>query len=186
LNFLPRSISATGWQDRRAFAIPMQYSLIDRIVELRPKQALTAIKCLSLAEEYLADHFPLFPVMPGVLMLEALTQSAAWLIRASEDFAHSMVVLREARNVKYADFVEPGEVLTLRVEQLRQNERRAWFKAAGTVDDRPAVTARLEMERYNLADTCPARAALDAFTRQRMRNRFDLLTRGGPIPSHVG
>ena len=59
----------------------MRFVLIDRIVEVRPGQSLVAVKNLSLAEEYLADHFPGFPVMPGVLMLEALTQAGAWLIR---------------------------------------------------------------------------------------------------------
>ena len=64
----------------------MRFVLIDRIQEIVPGQSLTAVKNLSLAEEYLADHFPGFPVMPGVLMLEAMTQSAAWLVRSTEDF----------------------------------------------------------------------------------------------------
>ncbi|MGD9644825.1 MAG: beta-hydroxyacyl-ACP dehydratase, partial [Pirellulales bacterium] len=75
----------------------MRFTLIDRIVECEPWQKIAARKNLTLAEEYLADHFPGFPVMPGVLMLEAMTQAGAWLVRASEDFRHSMVVLREAR-----------------------------------------------------------------------------------------
>ena len=49
--------------------------------------AWSRVKNLSLAEEYLSDHFPGFPVMPGVLMLEALTQAGAWLVRELEDFA---------------------------------------------------------------------------------------------------
>ena len=51
----------------------MRFVLIDRIQEIVPGQSLTAVKNLSLAEEYLADHFPGFPVMPGVLMLEGMT-----------------------------------------------------------------------------------------------------------------
>ena len=49
---------------------PMRFSLIDRIVELEPCVRITAVKTLTMTEEYLADHFPHFPVMPGVLMLE--------------------------------------------------------------------------------------------------------------------
>ncbi len=86
----------------------MRFKLLDRIVDLKPGVSITAVKGLALAEDYLADHFPQFPVMPGVFMLEALTQASAWLIRVTENFQHSMVVLREARNVKYADFVAPG------------------------------------------------------------------------------
>ena len=50
----------------------MRFHLLDRIVEVRPGEALRAVKNLTLGEEYLADHFPTFPVMPGVLMLETL------------------------------------------------------------------------------------------------------------------
>ena len=57
----------------------MRFTLVDRILELQAGQEITAVKNLSLAEEYLADHFPLFPVLPGVLMLEAMTQAGAWL-----------------------------------------------------------------------------------------------------------
>src|SRR3972149_10441021 len=90
----------------------MRFSLIDRIDELEPAERIAAVKTLSMAEEYVADHFPGFPVMPGVLMLEAMAEAGAWLVRAQEDFAHSMVVLRKASNVKYGQFVEPGAALT--------------------------------------------------------------------------
>ena len=86
----------------------MRFNLLDRIVEVQPGQALRAVKNLTLGEEYLADHFPTFPVMPGVLMLETLVEAGAWLLRLSDDFRHSLVVLREARNVKYGSFMEPG------------------------------------------------------------------------------
>src|SRR5690349_23967185 len=106
----------------------MRFLLVDRITELTPGQSIGAVKNLSLAEEYLADHFPGFPVMPGVLMLEALTQAGAWLIRATEDFAHSVIVLKSARTIKYGSFVEPGRQLQLRVEMAELGEREATFK----------------------------------------------------------
>ena len=59
----------------------MQFTLIDRILGLESGRRIVAIKNLTLAEEYLAEHFPGFPVMPGVLMLEAIAQASAWLIR---------------------------------------------------------------------------------------------------------
>lgn len=62
----------------------MRFTLVDKVVELEPGRRIVAIKNLSLAEEYLADHFPGFPVMPGVFMLEAMTQASAWLIRAGK------------------------------------------------------------------------------------------------------
>ena len=70
----------------------MQFILIDQITELNEDSDITAIKALSIAEEYLRDHFPLFPVMPGVLMLEGLFQASAWLVRQSENFSNSMIM----------------------------------------------------------------------------------------------
>jgi len=153
----------------------MRFTLVDKIVELVPGERITAVKSLTLAEEYLGDHFPRFPVLPGVLMLEALTQASAWLVRASEDFAHSVVVLKEARNVKYADFVEPGRTLTLVAEILEQDAHETKLKAVGTVDGRQAVAARLVIERYNQADRYPFRAGVDGHLRRKMRTLFATL-----------
>lgn len=150
----------------------MRFALIDRVDELQPGARIVARKNLSLAEEYLADHFPGFPVMPGVLMLEAMTQAGAWLIRASEDFVHSVVLLKEARNVRYGNFVEPGETLRIEAEWVKQDERTTTLKAAGTVDGAATVSARLILERYNLADTHPARADADAVIVQHLREQF--------------
>jgi 3-hydroxyacyl-[acyl-carrier-protein] dehydratase len=158
----------------------MRFTLIDRIVELEPGVKISAVKNLSMAEEYLADHFPGFPVMPGVLMLEAMTQTGAWLVRASEDFAHSMVTLKEARNVKYANFVEPGQTLTISAEVLDQNERETKLKAQGTVNGVTAVSARLVLERYNLADEDPDRRIADDVVKQGLRELFSLLYRQAP------
>jgi 3-hydroxyacyl-[acyl-carrier-protein] dehydratase len=153
----------------------MRFSLIDRIVELEPGVRITAVKTLTMAEEYLADHFPHFPVMPGVLMLEALTQAGAWLVRASEGFAHSMVVLKQANNIKYAQFVEPGHTLTVTAELLKLEDGEARLKATGTCDGRIIVSARLTLACYNLADADPQHAATDAATVEDLRNQFVLL-----------
>ena len=63
----------------------MRFNLIDKIVEVQAGVSLKALKNLTLGEEYLADHFPTFPVMPGVLMLQTLVEAGAWLLRISED-----------------------------------------------------------------------------------------------------
>ena len=75
----------------------MKFVLIDRILELESGKRITAQKSLSLAEEYLSEHFPKFPVLPGVLMLEALVQASAWIVRERLDFRPSLVLLKEAR-----------------------------------------------------------------------------------------
>ncbi|MCL6503092.1 MAG: beta-hydroxyacyl-ACP dehydratase [Pirellulales bacterium] len=156
----------------------MRFTLIDRVLELEPGVRIVAVKNLSLAEEYLADHFPGFPVMPGVLMLEALVQAGAWLVRVTEQFAHSMVVLKEARNLRYARFVEPGECLRVVVEQLDASAEEVRLRGEGRVGEEMAVSARLVLARYNLADGDASRAEADAVVCQQMRQQFDLLSSG--------
>jgi 3-hydroxyacyl-[acyl-carrier-protein] dehydratase len=139
----------------------MRFNLIDRIVELQPGRSLLAVKNLTLGEEYLADHFPTFPVMPGVLMLETLVEAGAWLLRLSDDFRHSVIVLREARNVKYGTFMEPGRQMTIRVDLVEQDDATATFKGKGETDGQSTVSARFTVARYNLRDRDPALAAVD-------------------------
>ena len=153
----------------------MRFSLIDHIEQLEPGVRITAVKALSLAEEYLADHFPRFPVMPGVLMLEAMTQAGAWLVRASEDFAHSMVVLKEAKGVKYGQFVEPGQTLRVTAEILGQTDRQTVLRVRGVVEGRVTVNGRLVLERYDLSETQPEYAQTDKLVKEKMRALFALL-----------
>src|SRR3954453_1995271 len=94
----------------------MRFNLVDRILEVEPGKRIRIAKNLTLAEEYLADHFPSFPVMPGVLMLQTLVEAGAWLLRITDDFRHSVIVLREARNVKYGAFMQPGKSLIVTAE----------------------------------------------------------------------
>ena len=155
----------------------MRFAFADRVLELQPGVKITTVKALSMAEEYLADHFPRFPVMPGVLMLEAMTQAGAWLVRVSEDFAHSIVVLKEARNVKYADFVQPGQVLHVTAEIMKQDPRETHLKAHGTVDGKLAVSGRLVLERFNLADEQPEQATTDEYLKQHLRDFLTTLYR---------
>ena len=154
----------------------MRFWLLDRICSFEAGKELTAVKTVSLAEEYLADHFPEFPVLPGVFMLEAATQAGAWLVRLSEDYKHSIITLHESRAVKYADFVTPGHMLTMRVEQTGEDERYTKLKFEGTVEGRLSVSGRLVLERYNLADENPSQAGLDERMIAYQRSTENLLT----------
>src|SRR5438105_3755367 len=147
----------------------MRFCLLDRILELEPGVRVTAVKRLRPDEDYLKDHFPRFPVMPGVLMLEAMYQASAWLVRQSEGFAHSVVVLKEARNIKYADFVTPGKELVVTAEIIKQDPTLTTLKAQGTIDGNVAVNGRLVLERFNLADRYPNRRSTDPYLRTEMR-----------------
>src|SRR4051812_21649008 len=112
----------------------MRFNLIDQILEVEPGRVIRAVKNLTLGEEYLADHFPTFPVMPGVLMLQTLVEAGAWLLRITDDFRHSMIVLREAKNVKYGTFMEPGKRMTVTAELVEQDGLLATFKGKGEAE----------------------------------------------------
>jgi len=142
----------------------MRFNLVDRILEVEPGRRIRVVKNLTLGEEYLADHFPTFPVMPGVLMLETLVEAAAWLIRISEGFAHSVIVLREAKNVKYGSFMEPGRNLVVTaelIEPLEASPELATFKGKGEMEGAATVSARITVARYNLRDRNPALREVD-------------------------
>lgn len=155
----------------------MRFHLIDQITVVEPGQRIQVVKNLTLGEEYLADHFPSFPVMPGVLMLETLVEAGAWLLRLSEDFRHSMIVLREAKNVKYGHFMEPGRQMVATVEMTERNDRLASFKGKGEIEGKPSVSARITLETYNLRDQDLGLEAKDQKLIAHFRDLYRLLIR---------
>jgi 3-hydroxyacyl-[acyl-carrier-protein] dehydratase len=133
----------------------MSFFMIDRIVSWEKGKRIVALKTLSLCEEYLADHFPAFPVMPGVLMLEAMAQAAEWLLRLSDDISVHIFLLREVRAVRYGNFVRPGDLLRLQVELLKNEGARYTFKGKGVVGNVDAVTGRFTLVRKELKKLQP-------------------------------
>ena len=135
----------------------MRFTLIDRIEACEPGKSLRGSKFLALGEEYLADHFPKFPVMPGVLMLEALVEAASWLWRATSNYEHSVIVLREVKNVKYGTFMQPGRRMDFTVELMKLASPNATFKGKGVNDaGEMTVSAQFGLHGYNLAERGPA------------------------------
>src|SRR5262245_32679792 len=155
----------------------MRFHLIDRIVEVRPGQTLSAFKNLTLGEEYLADHFPTFPVMPGVLMLQTLVEAGAWLLRLSEDYRHSVVVLREVKNIKYGTFMEPGRRMEVRVDLAERSDGLATIKGKGEMGGQQTVTARIVLATYNLSDRDASLSEVDAGIVTDLRRQCQFLYR---------
>lgn len=155
----------------------MRFHLIDRVEAWEPSKSLRAAKFLALGEEYLADHFPRFPVMPGVLMLQATVEAAAWLWRVTTDFRHPVVVLREVRNVKYGTFMQPGRRMDVTVELTKHDADTATFKGRGADEaGQQTVSAQFTLRGYGLADRGPAGAAADAKLLDHWKARWSLLT----------
>ena len=155
----------------------MKFVLIDKIVSIEADNQITAVKNLSLAEEYLADHFPIFPVLPGVLLLEGLIESGSWLVRKNQDFANSMILLKEAKNVRYKSFAAPGMQIRYSVKAKKIEENVSSFTGEGTVDGESIVQAKFTLRHFNLAEKDPKMASVDGKVIESMRQRFELLKR---------
>jgi len=153
----------------------MRFILIDKVVSLQTGKEIKAVKSVSLAEEYLADHFPTFPVLPGVLLLEGLIESASWLVREAENFAHSMILLAEARNVKYKSFLAPGAQIEYTVQAKTIEETVSSFTGFGLSGGERIVEARFGLRHFNLADEDSTMAAVDAKVIENMKKRWKLL-----------
>ena len=153
----------------------MRFILIDKVVSLEPNCRITAVKNVSLAEEYLADHFPVFPVLPGVLLLEGMVESASWLVRQTENFAHSMILLEQARNVKYKSFLSPSEQIEYTVEAKKIEDSCSSFTAAGYAGDEQIVEARFSLRHFNLAEQDSSMADVDAEVIKNLKQRWKLL-----------
>jgi len=105
----------------------MRFDLVDRVLE-RSDERIVTIKQVTAAEEYLQDHFPTYPVLPGVLMLEAMVQAARELA------GDERLVLGEVRALKYGAFVRPGASIRVEVELAsRGDEGSVSFKGAGSL-----------------------------------------------------
>jgi len=128
----------------------MKFGLIDSIIELTRGERIVAVKAVSLAEEYLGDHFPTFPVLPGVFMLQALAEAGAWLARDALEFAPSVILLRFAKNVTYKSFVKPGNLLRLEVTCRSLAAQESEFEGFGYCRETEVVRARFGLRHFNV------------------------------------
>lgn len=163
----------------------MKFTLVDRVVEVVPAQRIVAVKAVTRAEEYLADHFPTFPVLPGVMMLEAMVEAARWLAWISLDFAHSLILLREAKNVTYKSFVKPGQLLRVEITCRRMEHERSEYAGIGLCQDKEVVKARFTLAHSNLQDKNKELAQLDARLISAARSRWAELA-GGIVATSPG
>ena len=159
----------------------MRFGLIDRVLEVDPAERIVAVKAVSLGEEYLADHFPTFPVLPGVFMLESMVEAASWLVRLTHDFAHSAILLESARGVTYKSFVAPGHLLRVEVTCRRMAREASEFGGVGYRDGVEVVKGRFALKHFNLSARLPGSEALDRRIVEEARKRWALLWRGANI-----
>ncbi len=119
------------------------FMLLDTIEELEPGVKAVAKKCVSYNEPYFAGHFPAEPVMPGVLIVEALAQTGAVAILSQPEFKGKTAYFAAINSAKFKGKVTPGDVLTLETEIIKVKGPIGVGSAKAYVDSKLVTTAEL-------------------------------------------
>jgi 3-hydroxyacyl-[acyl-carrier-protein] dehydratase len=119
------------------------FLLIDRCEDFRPNQSIVGIKCVSVNEPFFQGHFPSYPVMPGVLIVEAMAQTSAVLMSKSLEIdpTGKAIFFMSVDNCRFRAPVRPGDVLRLNVEVTRARGDVFKFRGVATVDGKTAAEA---------------------------------------------
>ncbi|ALS62105.1 MULTISPECIES: 3-hydroxyacyl-ACP dehydratase FabZ [Pandoraea] len=125
--------------------LPHRYPMlmVDRVIALEPHKNIKVIKNVTINEPYFTGHYPQRPVMPGVLIVEALAQAAA-LLTFSEEAVHdenTLYYFVGIENVRFRRPVEPGDQLVLDVDFVKHKRSIYWFKGQALVDGNVAAEA---------------------------------------------
>jgi 3-hydroxyacyl-[acyl-carrier-protein] dehydratase len=126
-------------------ALPHRYPmlLVDRVESLDPDRAIVAVKAVTINEPFFQGHFPARPIMPGVLIVEALAQAAGILAVQSLGLAGSgkLVYFMAIENAKFRQPVEPGVLLKLEVEFVQKRSSVCKFAGRAMIDGKLAAEA---------------------------------------------
>ncbi|HUK18038.1 MAG TPA: 3-hydroxyacyl-ACP dehydratase FabZ [Bryobacteraceae bacterium] len=125
--------------------LPHRYPflLVDRIVELEPER-IVGIKSVTHNEPFFAGHFPDFPVMPGVLIIEAMAQTAGVLVlKTIPDRAHKLVLLVAVENARFRRPVVPGDSLRMEMKVIKRKASVAKMAGVATVDGQVVAEAEV-------------------------------------------
>ncbi|MBI5633761.1 MAG: beta-hydroxyacyl-ACP dehydratase [Nitrospirae bacterium] len=130
----------------------MRYLLIDHILEWQNGERIKGIKNVAMSEDFLEFHFPKNPIMPGVMLLEAITQLTGWLEAASSDFQNWFLISRVLKCSFYR-FALPGDQVEFEVSRIPgQTGDIHTYSAIGTVKGAKKIVTEFEGELIPLAD----------------------------------
>jgi 3-hydroxyacyl-[acyl-carrier-protein] dehydratase len=123
----------------------LRFLLVDRITHLERGKRAEGIKNVTLSEDFLAHHFPNFPLMPGTLITESLVQLADWVIRESTDFTQAGLATSFER-LKFHRMARPGDQLRLEVQIVSATPETAEVKGSAFCEGVLVAVARFGMQ----------------------------------------
>ncbi len=122
----------------------MRYLLVDHITEWKSDSLIRGVKNVAMSEDFLEFHFPGNPIMPGVMLLEALTQLTGWLEAASSDFQNWFLISSVLKSNFYG-FALPGDQVEMEVEAIRQDPSGTKiFRGSGFVKGKKKIIAEYQ------------------------------------------
>ena len=119
------------------------FLLVDQIEDYEPGQYAVGYKCVTYREDFFAGHFPGEPVMPGVLIVEALAQVGAVAILTDPEAAGKLVFFGGVKNARFRAKVEPGDILELECELINRRGPLGIGKGVAKVNGKVAAAAEL-------------------------------------------
>lgn len=127
--------------------LPHRYPflLVDRIVELEPGKSAVGIKNVTVNEPFFQGHFPDFPIMPGVLIVEALAQTSGIAVAVLEENKGKLGVFASIESIKFKYQVQPGDVLRLETEILSSKMGIIKAKVKATVEGKTAAEGEIKL-----------------------------------------
>ncbi len=139
VNDSPTEIDITEIMARLPHRYP--FLLVDRAEEYKPHESIVGIKCVTVNEPFFQGHFPTYPVMPGVLIVEAIAQTGAVLMSKSldVDVAGKTILFMSLDNCRFRAPVRPGDVVRMPVEVVRHRGDVFKFKGRALVRDKVAA-----------------------------------------------
>jgi 3-hydroxyacyl-[acyl-carrier-protein] dehydratase len=125
--------------------IPHRYPflLVDKIIEHIPGKKAVGVKNVTMNEPFFQGHFPDYPVMPGVLIIEALAQVGAFCVLSMEQYKGKIAFFAGIDKVRFRDQVKPGDVLTLEVEMIRLRGTIGKGQAVAKVGEKVVASGEL-------------------------------------------
>lgn len=150
---------------------------IDRLIFLEKGKSARAVRYVHPAEEYFIDHFSGFAVLPGVLQLEGMVQTAAWLVRVTEDFSRSQVRMTACSQAKYSQLVRPGMTIDFEVELTSPAPHVYDVRGKVLEQGKAVAAARFRLESQTLFESGPKFAHLESPINEKNRRIFAALNR---------
>ena len=147
----------------------MRYYLVDLIKEWEADKRIRGVKNVAMTEDFLEYHFPKYPTMPGVLLLESMAQLAGWLEAVSSDFTR-WVLIERVHQCKFYGFARPGDQVEITIEVVRSDgPGQKVYQGVGSVEGQRRIVAEFDGKVVPLAELEHP---------EEQRTLFQILTRG--------